>query len=231
MIILEGVTAGSAAADKESAVLRNVSVELPSNRRVVILGHAKSGKTTLINLLAGLMLPDAGTIKRFARLSFPIGYWKIFDPQMTVHGNIMFIAERYGSDPDEVLMFLDRALGLSGALEESISSVSRQMKVRLSYALGYALHYDTYLIDNNAVAGDPDFRGLCEGLFESRIRESGMIFVTSRPEMAKRYGEVGGTLMGGKLTIYDDVNVAVASFLEGERRSAEVLYRGAAQLK
>jgi ATP-binding cassette subfamily B protein len=43
-------------------ILENLSVEIPPNTRVAIVGRSGSGKTTLVKLLAGLIEPTAGTI-------------------------------------------------------------------------------------------------------------------------------------------------------------------------
>ena len=49
--------------DKPSPVLKNVSFELNKGERMLILGATGSGKTTIANLLLGLLKYDSGTIK------------------------------------------------------------------------------------------------------------------------------------------------------------------------
>ncbi|MEN6444975.1 MAG: ABC transporter ATP-binding protein [Candidatus Cloacimonas sp.] len=49
--------------DKQNPVLQNVSFELGKGERMLILGATGSGKTTIANLLLGLLKCDSGTIK------------------------------------------------------------------------------------------------------------------------------------------------------------------------
>ena len=46
-------------------VLRDVSLNVPQGRRIAIVGRTGAGKTTLMNLTAGLFKPDSGTISVF----------------------------------------------------------------------------------------------------------------------------------------------------------------------
>jgi ATP-binding cassette, subfamily C, bacterial len=46
-----------------TAIIKDVSLEIPSRAVVVLMGPSGAGKTTLIDLLIGLHRPDAGTIR------------------------------------------------------------------------------------------------------------------------------------------------------------------------
>src|SRR5439155_25949244 len=43
-------------------VLRNINLDVEKGEFVAIVGYSGAGKTTLISLIAGLILPDTGTI-------------------------------------------------------------------------------------------------------------------------------------------------------------------------
>lgn len=47
----------------ETPILKDLSIEIPSNQTVAFVGESGSGKTTLVNLLAGLMEVENGSIK------------------------------------------------------------------------------------------------------------------------------------------------------------------------
>ena len=50
-----------------AGVLDGVTLAVPEGGRVVVLGPTGAGKTTLLFLLAGLLRPDAGTVRLFGR--------------------------------------------------------------------------------------------------------------------------------------------------------------------
>src|SRR5437879_6662370 len=45
-----------------SEALRGLSLSIPANQTVALVGPTKAGKSTIVDLLAGLIKPGAGTI-------------------------------------------------------------------------------------------------------------------------------------------------------------------------
>lgn len=62
MLIAREVTKEYRSGEKQIAVLRDVSFEIPQGSFVAIVGPSGSGKTTLLGLLAGLDIPTRGRI-------------------------------------------------------------------------------------------------------------------------------------------------------------------------
>jgi capsular polysaccharide transport system ATP-binding protein len=67
-----GTTAG------RKVVLDNATVTFAAGHNFGILGGNGAGKSTLIRLLAGSEMPDRGSIRRYARVSFPLGFGGTF---------------------------------------------------------------------------------------------------------------------------------------------------------
>ena len=78
MIALDGVAKAYATTAGRKIVLDNATVAFAPGHNFGILGANGAGKSTLIRLLAGSELPDRGTIRRTARLSFPLGFGGTF---------------------------------------------------------------------------------------------------------------------------------------------------------
>ena len=56
-----------------------------------------AGKSTLIRLLAGSEPPDRGVVRRYARVSFPLGFGGTFHGALSGRENVAFIARIYGA--------------------------------------------------------------------------------------------------------------------------------------
>ncbi len=78
MIAFEGVSKSYATLAGRKVVLDNVDARFATGHNFGILGANGAGKSTLIRLLAGAEHPDRGTIRRAARVSFPLGYGGTF---------------------------------------------------------------------------------------------------------------------------------------------------------
>src|SRR5262245_51363690 len=74
MIMLDGVSKVYRTRNGRRTVLDNVTVVFEAGHNFGILGVNGAGKSTLIRLLAGSEEPDGGVIRRYARVSFPLGF-------------------------------------------------------------------------------------------------------------------------------------------------------------
>jgi capsular polysaccharide transport system ATP-binding protein len=167
--------------------LDRVTIELPSHRRMAILGGQETGKTTLIGLLAGVIDPTGGRIERLAHLSFPAGYNRAFRLANTVRQNVIFAARVYDADPGEVVDFICGILDLNDWIDRPMRDLPVQTRRSVAYALTYALPFDTYLFDNIIGPGDPATRDLWRVLYEARTATAGAVLATRQPRVAETY--------------------------------------------
>ncbi len=212
MIQLNDVTCRIGINNLTATILERATATLPTDKRFVILGHYGSGKSSLIRLLAGLIDPDSGTIKRHARVSFPVGYGGGLKGTITVRENVAFVSELYGADPKEVITFVEQVAGLGDLWDLPLRKVPGPFRVRLTYTLSYAIPFDVYLVDNMVGMGDPEFRAKCEAMFETRAEQSGFILTTRHARYAKRFAEAAGILYRGRLWVFDNVDEAISAY-------------------
>jgi len=212
MIHVERVTSAWHSASTSITVLDDVTIELPTSERLAVLGRERSGKTTLIRLLSGLILPTSGIITRYARVSFPAGYMGGYKNALSVRENIAHAARLYGAEVNQVVEFVCELTGLGIALREPYGNVPQLYRQRLAYAVSYAIPFDVYLIDNKIAAGGSEFRRRCEQIFEERTQSSGFILATNTPRYAKRFANKGAILYNGKIVLYNDLERAIWDF-------------------
>ena len=97
MIMLDRVCKSYRTKAGRKTVLDRVSTVFQSGHNFGILGPNGSGKSTLIRLIAGSEPPDTGTVRRYGRVSFPLGFGGTFHGALSGRENVAFIARIYGA--------------------------------------------------------------------------------------------------------------------------------------
>ena len=199
-------------------VFSRFSATLPGNERLVVLGRDGVGKTALIRLIAGLVLPTEGRVYRRCRVSFPVGFTGGLQRTISALENIRHAARLYGTDIDGAVAFAAGLTGFTSEMFVAVEDLPAQSRTRLSFAIAYSIAFDTYLIDDRISAGDPEFRAACEEIFWLRMRTSGCIIATKLPSVAKRYATKVALLERNSIRIYENVEQALVAFKALENR-------------
>jgi len=66
-IELSGVCKGYGPEEQRTHVLEDINLSIEQGELVSIVGYSGAGKTTLVSLLAGLIMPDKGEVKSGVR--------------------------------------------------------------------------------------------------------------------------------------------------------------------
>jgi capsular polysaccharide transport system ATP-binding protein len=196
-------------------IFSDVDLDIPTDRRVALLGHKNAGKSTLAGLLTGMIKPSSGFIDRRVRVSFLAGYQGGFRLTHTGRQNIFFAARAYGANEREVFEFVKTVTDLNGALDKPMRDLSLQTRIGLSYALTYALPFDAYVFDNivGPVGSDiPDFFHRCRAMFEARALDSGLIISTRNAAVAEQYCDCAVVIHENDLLYFENVYDAIWFF-------------------
>lgn len=200
-------------------VADNITCTIPSRTAVAILGGNGAGKSTLLRMIAGTQEYDRGEIVTTGSVSWPVGFAGSFHGDMTGAQNTRFVARIAGVDTDELLAYVEDFAELGAHFHLPVRTYSTGMRSRLAFGVSMGIQFDTYLVDEVTAAGDAIFRQKSEHVFQERLKDSGMVFVTHSLETAKRVCQHGAVLADGRLHYYTDVHQAVAHHLDNVRRA------------
>jgi lipopolysaccharide transport system ATP-binding protein len=203
------VTAGRLAQDvgRISAVraLDGVSLRLQDGDRVAIVGRNGSGKTSMLKLMSGLILPDSGLFRSVGSRGSIISLGAGLDPDKTGLENICFVASllgvkrrQWGSLVEDIADFteLGEFLGLP------IRTYSNGMTVRLVFALATAIPRDILIVDEVIGAGDAHFVEKAAGRVRSLFAKAKiLVLATHSGEIAEQMCDRAIWLSHGRIVM------------------------------
>lgn len=123
-------------------VIENLSFNLKEGERLAILGESGIGKTTIINLILGIIQPDKGEIIRnFDRVSTIFQENRLIE-EISVLENLKMVTEKPHGELTDLLLDLKIE-----SPNELIKNLSGGMKRRVAIARALAYDADLYLLD------------------------------------------------------------------------------------
>jgi NitT/TauT family transport system ATP-binding protein len=179
----------------EAPTIADFSLHVRPGEFVSILGPSGCGKTTLLRLVDGLLLPDAGTVRVQGqapqpgrRIGFVFQSFRLI-PWKTALDNVAFPLELAGTGRAErtamARQWLDR-VGLGRYADSYPSQLSGGMKQRVALARALAGEPDTLLLDEPFASLDAQTREIMQlellRLWEERQLTA--LFVTHSVEEA-----------------------------------------------
>ena len=194
---------------QRKVILEQVSFRVELGRSLGILAPNGTGKTTLINMMAGLEKPDEGEIRRGCRISFPLGFMGGVINKISAMENARYIARLYGLDPDYIEAYCRWMCNLGEYFDQPIGTYSSGMKARFTFSLMLALDFDMYLIDEGMPGStDVEFNRKAGDILRERLRTTTVVIVSHQAATLEKFAREAAVLMGGKLYMFDTLEEA-----------------------
>jgi heme exporter protein A len=164
----------------ERIVLRDVSLTIPTGATLAVFGANGAGKTTLLRILAGLLRPQAGTVKVLGKL-LPreahavrgriglLGHEPMLYRDLPVRQNLEFHARLHGAAPGRIDALLD-AVGMRARAGEPVRSLSRGMVQRIAICRAVLHEPELLLLDEPFANLDPGATALVAPLLSGPTR-------------------------------------------------------------
>ncbi len=227
----------------KTPVLQELTFEIAAGGCLVLLGRNGTGKTLLLNILATLVAPTAGTVSidgldAFANLKavrrrigyLPAGFAGY--PEMSVTGYLNFFAAAYRLPKSERTEAIAEVLTLMdiGHLQESaISVLSAGERQRLLFAKTFLHQPHLWLLDEPLTPLDPGGQVEMFALLgELRAMGSTLVIATNRPEDVRRLCEPDrsadttvGILNDGRFAVFESFEALQERIRGGEEDAAE----------
>ena len=198
-----------------TTVLDDISLEIGDSQIVSILGSSGGGKTTLLNIILGLLQPDSGKIvfdgaditnTPMERRGFNIVFqdYALF-PNLTAYKNIVYGLRNYPdrSSKEEIESLID-LLDLRDHLNKKIDQLSGGQKQRVALARTMVMKPKILLLDEPLSALDGVIKESIKEKIVTIAKEFNLttIIVTHDPEEALTISDKVLILNKGKIEQY-----------------------------
>ncbi|MDW3183349.1 MULTISPECIES: ABC transporter ATP-binding protein [unclassified Roseobacter] len=209
MLSFENVSKSFWTGTQHKVILDRVSFKVELGNSLGVLAPNGTGKTTLINMIAGLEKPDEGEIRRGCNISFPLGFMGGVVTKVSAMENARYIARLYGLDPDYVESFCRWLCGLGEYFDQPIGTYSAGMRARFSFALMLALDFDMYLIDEGMPGTtDVEFNRKAGEILQERLQTTTIIIVSHQARTLEKFARSAAVLLNGRLHMFDTLEEA-----------------------
>jgi NitT/TauT family transport system ATP-binding protein len=135
---------------RNEQVFRRFSLDVEDGELVAVVGASGTGKTTLLNMVAGLSEPDGGSVlvgdgSVVLRLAVVFQQPRLLD-WLSVEKNVVLAVRSAGLDTSHVSEVLDK-VGLREHLHAYPSVLSGGQRQRVAVARAFAIEPDLVLLD------------------------------------------------------------------------------------
>lgn len=183
--------------------LRNIKFDVHAGEAIGVVGRNGQGKSTLLKLVAGVLIPDEGRVRVNGEVAPLIEITGGFAPDLTGRQNIYLAGGLHGMSKaavdekyDEIVEFSE----IEEFLDTPFRHYSSGMKVRLAFSVISQLEAPILLVDEVLAVGDKPFREKCHARIQEMLEEGRTLFLVSHSAGdLKRFCERGLYLRKGEL--------------------------------
>lgn len=194
---------------QRKVILNGASFRVELGQSLGILAPNGTGKTTLINMMAGLEKPDEGEIFRGCRISFPLGFMGGVANRHTAKENSRYIARLYGLDPDYVEAFCRWLADIKEYFDMPLGTYSQGMRSRFTFSLMLALDFDMYLIDEGMPSTtDANFNKRAGDILRERLENTTVVIVSHQAATLERFAKSAAVLRDGHIHMFETLEEA-----------------------
>ena len=170
-----------------------------------VVGRNGQGKSTLLKLVAGVMLPDEGSVEVHGGVAPLIEITGGFVDDLTVRENLTLTAGLHGMTRQEIDARFDEIIDfaeLADFIDTPYKHLSSGMKVRLAFSVISRLEEPILLVDEVLAVGDKGFREKCYRRIDELLAGGRTLFFVSHNERdLKRFCTRGLYLDKGALVL------------------------------
>jgi len=196
--------------------LRNVSFTVKAGEAIGVVGRNGQGKSTLLKLVAEVILADEGHVRVHEGVAPLIEITGGFVDDLTVRDNVFLTAGLHGMTKAEIAERFDEIIDfaeIGDFIDTPYKHLSSGMKVRIAFAVISRLEEPIILVDEVLAVGDKGFREKCYRRIEELLAGGRTLFFVSHNEKdLRRFCSRGLYLDKGQLVLDGPITDVLARY-------------------
>jgi hypothetical protein len=194
-----------------AAILNQVSIALPSERRIGLIGDNPRELTELLGLLSGARRPDAGRVELGGLRCSPVvnggnAAGRTLAPGLTVAENLRQAARTHGIEESLLASLVEARCRLGPRLADRIQDFDWPTRRQIEATLIAAIPFDCYYIDRLHQLDGPL---IWQFVHVAARRGAGIIFTTQMPKQLGRFAEFGARVGNGSIELGRQITSSV----------------------
>ena len=204
------------ARSNEFWALRNIDFDVYPGEAIGVVGRNGQGKSTLLKLVAEVILADEGSVTVRAGVAPLIEITGGFVDDLTVRENVYLTAGLHGMSRAEITSQFDEIIAfaeIGDFIDTPYKHLSSGMKVRIAFAVISRLEEPIVLVDEVLAVGDKAFREKCYKRIEELLAGGRTLFFVSHNERdLSRFCSRGLYLDKGALVLDGPIDEVLARY-------------------
>jgi ABC-type polysaccharide/polyol phosphate transport system ATPase subunit len=214
---------------REFWALKDVSFRVRRGETIGIVGLNGAGKSSLLQILSGTMMPTEGSYCTNGRISALLELGAGFNPDFTGIENIKISGRLYGLNEKEIEDKFDSIVEFSGIgdhVKDEVKTYSSGMFVRLAFSVVAHLEPKILIVDEALSVGDFIFQQKCARFMKESLAETTKLLVSHDLSAISNMADRVIVLQGGNLAFIGDTQQGLAMY-QKIARATESLKNGA----
>jgi ABC-type polysaccharide/polyol phosphate transport system ATPase subunit len=173
---------GGRAKYDEFWALQDVDLQIPAGKTFGLIGHNGSGKSTLLKCLAGILVPDRGSVDVHGRVSALLELGAGFHPELSGRDNVYLNGSILGMSKKQIDRQFDQIVdfaGLETFIDTPVKNYSSGMYVRLGFSVAINVDPEILMVDEVLAVGDESFQRKCMEKFADFRAEGRTVVIVS----------------------------------------------------
>jgi lipopolysaccharide transport system ATP-binding protein len=213
----ELLTLGRRSCHRDFWALRDLTFTIRRGEVFCIVGENGSGKSTTLQLLAGIMQPTSGMVEVKGRIAALLELGAGFNPEFSGRDNVYLNASILGLSKREIdarYREIEDFAEIGDFIRQPVKTYSSGMVVRLAFAVAINVDPEILLVDEALAVGDTYFRHRCmRKVHELRARGVTIVFVSHSMSDVKAIGDRALWLEHGRTIAIGDIDAVLPRYL------------------